>query len=84
VILAEGGTTELADFENRVSTPVQVLTLSAASRVPGAIRVACRRMKNMPKGRKARGLGTKAVQDIGHFSPGPAKGNTLDATDAPN
>ena len=84
VILAEGATPDLTDFERRVSTPVHVLTLSVASRVPGAIRVACRRLKNMPKGQKTRGLGTKAVQDIGHFSPGPAKGNTLDTTDAPN
>jgi hypothetical protein len=84
VLLAEGGKPDLTDFENRVSTPVYVLTLSAASRFPGAIRVACRRLKNMPKGLKTRGLGTKAVQDIGHFSHGPAKGNTLDATDGPN
>jgi hypothetical protein len=84
VPLAEGGKPDLTDFENRVSTPVHVLTLSAASRFPGAIRVACRRLKNMPKGLKTRGLGTKAVQDIGHFWHGPAKGNTLDATDGPN
>ena len=84
VVLAEGRIAELTAFENRVSTPIHVLTLSAASRVLGAIRVACRRLKNTPKRPQTRGLGTKAVQDIGHFSPGPAKGATLDAIDAPH
>jgi hypothetical protein len=88
VLLAEKELSDLTDLEGQVPTqvptPVHVLTLSVASRVPGAIRVACRRLKNMPKAPKNRGFGTKAVQDIGHFSPRPAKGNTLDTTDAPN
>jgi hypothetical protein len=84
VILAEGGTPDLTDFENQVPTPVHVLTVSEGRGVPPAIRVASRRLKNMAKGLKTRVVGKKAVQDIGHFSPRPAKGNTLDATDGPN
>jgi hypothetical protein len=84
VILAEKGLFALTDLEERVPTAVHVLTVSGGKGVPAAIRVRCRRLKSMPKGLKTRGLGKKAVQEIGHFSPGPAKGNTLDTTDAPN
>jgi hypothetical protein len=83
VVLAEGALSDLTDLENQVPTSVHVLTVSEGGGVPAAIRVRCRRLKDLPKGRKTRVVGKKAVQDIGHFSPGAGKAIALNGTDAP-
>ena len=84
VILAERTMSDLAGLENPVPPPLHVLTVSVSRGVPAAIRVTCRRLKNVPKGRKTGVVGKKTVQDIGQFSPARPEGNRLSATDAPH
>ena len=83
VILAERAISDLADLENPVPRPVHVLTVSDSKGVPAAIRVTCRRLKNMPKGLKT-GCRKKGRPRYWTFLAGTPKATDSSATDAPN